>query len=220
MDEADTEIGNYIQDIQGLENFKDALEKKKTQTRKDVFVLFLEEVWKGSGYSENYGDPKESFFEEFGEIAQIRPSREKGVVGSEVSLEVGTQLDTLYRERTEEKIKARENAIDLYKRFQSDMEIHLDELEGIQNRLESARDETIDDWNKAESYWNQMKIIEDRVAEISEQRQDKGFAERKLLERTSSDINYPVLADLGNIILDVNDIRDQVISGMPYDLGY
>jgi len=222
IEESREEANRYIEDIEGLNSFRSSLKQFKPETRKDIFKIFLRDVWEGSDYSENYEDPKESFFDEFGEIAlyQNPGSIERpgdGLVNQTKSQLGDGFLVSMYDEKTAKRIEARETAVRYYRQLKSDMENYVDDLETILDSIESVDTTEIDDWNLAESYWNQLDIIEARLETILEKRQSNGIKNKIMLENVYLDVQHPVLADLGDMMIEVDELKDQIIDDMPYD---
>jgi len=221
IEESREEANRYIEDIEGLKKFRSSLETKKPEKRKDVFEIFLSEVWENSGYSENYDNPRESFFDEFGDVALWQNSGSQnlshnGLVNQNRRSQQGF-LTKLYDEKTAQRIKARKTAIRYYQQLESDMGNYVDDIESILDSIESIDTTDIDDWNLAESYWNQLDNIEGRIRHLTQKRQSNGIKNKVMLENVHLDVKHPVLADLGEMLIEVDEYKQDIITDMPYE---
>jgi len=76
----------------------------------------------------------------------------------------------LYDEKTAQRIKARKTAVRYYQQLESDMGNYVDDIESILDSIESIDTTDIDDWNLAESYWNQLDNIEGRIRHLTQKK--------------------------------------------------
>jgi len=94
---------------------------------------------------------------------------------------------------------------------------YVDDIESILDSIESIDTTDIDDWNLAESYWNQLDNIEGRIRHLTQKRQSNGIKNKVMLENVHLDVKHPVLADLGEMLIEVDEYKQDIITDMPYE---
>ena len=194
------EIEGLQQEIKGFENFRQLIKEKKPSSTSDYFTIFHVSVWNDTVYSDLYDDhnSKEAFCSEFNSV-------------------IGSENREIYLEMAEAKVQGREATVSVFSDTMEELQDYCSELEQQMEKVEDTTRYEFETWPDIESSWNRLRLYEQDLENLAESRQERKVFDQTVREYMDTDVEWPILADIGVIRKIIDEKRSFVVQKLPVE---